>query len=417
MKYIRIACLFVLLVTCSTPEMELRLSEQDTVLNYQAQSWATMVISGGDWTLSADASYDWIAPAKTQGKGGELLSFSLQANLTDNSRSAQYSLRSGSQQQEIHILQETKPKQVLPPSKGAYKHVVILGVDGGGAFFRNTSTPNMDAIFDKGTVTFDWKAVYPTISAQNWGSMLHGVLPEFHRLTNQVVASTPFDPASPYPSIFRVVREAMPEANLASFCNWNPINVGIIEDGLEVQKGHAADDAAVAADVVSYLNNHEPTLLFVQFDSCDAAGHNGGYGSAKHLEAITAVDELIGRIHQTLKERTLLDDTLFMVVTDHGGTPGGSHGGDTEAETRVFFGAAGKTADSETPITDGDNRDIAAIAAFALGVECPESWTARVPTGVFRDVAGEERKDVSKGGKHETEDILSEADIAAIRDR
>lgn len=118
-----------------------------------------------------------------------------------------------------------------------------------------------------------------------------------------------------------------------------------------------------------------------------------------------------------MKERTLLDDTLFMVVTDHGGTPGGSHGGDSEAETRVFFGAAGKTADSETPIIDGDNRDIAAIAACALRVECPESWTARVPTGVFRDVTGEERKDVSKGGKHETEDILSEADIAAIRDR
>ena len=185
----------------------------------------------------------------------------------------------------------------------------------------------MDAIFAKGACTHYWKAVSPSISAQNWGSMLHGVLPEFHRLTNQIAGSLPYPMTSPYPSIFRVVREAMPEATLASFCNWSAVNIGIIEDGIGVVKWNGDDDTAVAAKVVSYLGGNVPTLLFVHFDSCDAAGHKNGYGSAGHLAAVSAVDGLIGQIHQALDRNGMLDDTLFMVVTDHGGTPQGSHGG------------------------------------------------------------------------------------------
>lgn len=418
MRFLRIAFLFALLAACSSPEVELRISEQSAVLDCQAQSWATMVTSGGDWTLSANGPYAWIVPAKTQGKMGDLISFAVQANQARTSRQAVYHIHSGSQSLEISILQEAEKVVSQPASKGAYKHVVILGVDGGGAFFQKTSTPNIDVIFDKGAVTYEWKAVYPTISAQNWGSMLHGVLPEFHRLTNSIVASMPYDPASPYPSIFRVVREAMPEAVLASFCNWDPVNIGIIEDGLGVHKWNGPDDPAVADAVMSYLEGQKPTLLFVHFDSCDGAGHGSGYGSTQHLSAITAVDGLIGRIHQALKDRNMLDDTLLMVVNDHGGTPGGTHGGDTEAETTVFFGAAGKTVDRDTPIVDGDNRDIAAIAACALGLECPETWTSRVPTGVFWDVTGGEHKEqeipVSEDRKHETEETPALSEIQRV---
>ena len=165
---------------------------------------------------------------------------------------------------------EAKP---IPVSKGAYKHVIIIGVDGGGAFFKNTSTPRMDAIFKNGAVSYRTKTSYPTISAQCWGSMLHSVLPEFHRLTNGTVGSKPFKPDSPFPSIFRLVKEAFPNANMASFCNWNPINIGIIEDNLGVVKG-TGNDPEVADKVVQYIQGNDPTLIFVQFDSVDGAGPN-----------------------------------------------------------------------------------------------------------------------------------------------
>ena len=49
-------------------------------------------------------------------------------------------------------------------SKGAYKHVVIVGVDGAGAFFKDTPTPRCDEIFAGQATTYRSKTSFPTIS-------------------------------------------------------------------------------------------------------------------------------------------------------------------------------------------------------------------------------------------------------------
>ena len=63
-----------------------------------------------------------------------------------------------------------------------------------------------------------------------------------HGLTNGRASSTPYPTDSIFPTMFRVIRENMPDAQLASFCNWNSINIGIIEDGLGVTKGSGGDE-------------------------------------------------------------------------------------------------------------------------------------------------------------------------------
>lgn len=294
----------------------------------------------------------------------------------------------------------------VPISKGAYKHVVILGVDGGGAFFSPSTTPKTHGIFSLGATSSTVKTSYPTISAQCWGSMLHGVLPEFHRLTNDIVAKRPYDPESAFPSIFRIVREAMPEAELASFCNWNPINYGIIEDNVGVYEG-TGNDQTVTDLVLNYLSGNNPAVLFVQFDSVDGAGHGSGYGSENHLKALSGVDEMIGRIFDALSKKISFGQTLFIVSADHGGTPGGSHGGDTPAERNVFLGVRGSTVAAGSVILDAEVQDIPAIAAYALGIDIPDTWTARVPSGVFPGVEATERRTpvipVNENRKHKTE--------------
>ena len=323
----------------------------------------------------------------------------------------------GGKKATCQVIVEAKP---IPISKGAYKHVFIIGVDGGGAFFKDTPTPRMDEIFRTGAVSYRAKTSYPTISAQCWGSMLHSVLPKFHRLTNGTVASKPFNPNSPFPSIFRIVKEARPDAKMASFCNWNPINVGIIEDNLGVVKD-TGNDPEVAAKVVNYVQNNDPTLLFVQFDSVDGAGHGSGYGSSKHLAAITAVDKLIGDIYDAVKQKNILDETLFIVSADHGGTPEGSHGGDTEAERYVFLGVTGPTVVIGGQIQNPEVRDIAAISAYALGLDFPETWTGIVPGGLFMGVEAMERHEMdpedipmSKYRKHQTEATPAIGDLTDV---
>jgi len=261
-----------------------------------------------------------------------------------------------------------------------YKRVAIFGVDGMGAFNLRADTPHMDALFTNGAVTYNALTSIPTVSGECWGSMLLGVGPETHGLTNAVVRCMPYDPSSPYPSVFRVAREAMPEAGLAAFSNWSHINTGIIEENLGVYKDTANNDAEVCEKLLAYLDANDPALLFVQFDEVDGAGQYG-FGSERFLKQITEADALIGRIVTKYQEKGWAGDTLFIVSADHGGN-GYGHGGDSDAEKLIFIGCAGKTVKAGI-LTEMNVKDIAAVAAYALGFEAPETWTAKVPEGIF----------------------------------
>ena len=285
-----------------------------------------------------------------------------------------------------------------------YKYVVVIGVDGAGAFFKNANTPNIDEIFANGAVTYNCLTADPTISAQCWGSLLHGVTPSVHGLTNAIVSSTAYPNNSKYPSFFRVIKENNENAVLASFCNWNPINVGIVENNIGVHKVGGISDANLTNEIIAYLNGNNPTALFVQFDEADGAGHSYGYGTESQLAKISEIDGYIGRIYEAYKQNGILDETLFIVTSDHGGS-GKSHGGLTDAEKYVMFAATGKNVQNGT-IGEIEIRDTAAIVLHALGYENPETWTARVPSGLFEGIeAGERPEYVDKESNryHETE--------------
>ena len=277
-----------------------------------------------------------------------------------------------------------------------YKHVFLLGVDGAGSFFKVADTPNMDRIFEKGATSYDVMTAIPTISAECWGSMLIGSSAQAHGLTNSIVGAKHYDEDSPIPSVFKRIRTAMPDAILASFSNWNPINHGIIEQSLGVTFGTGSDEE-VCDQIIAYLDGNNPTLLFAQFDSVDGAGHGNGYGTEAHLNQITVVDSLLGKIYDKLTDKGILEDSLFMVIADHGGTPFGSHGGTSDAEKIVFFGAVGKTIKTGT-IGEMNVRDSSAIILHALGLPLPEfkfgGFSAQIPENLFNGYTPTERQDI-----------------------
>lgn len=265
--------------------------------------------------------------------------------------------------------------------------VILFGIDGAGTFFEQANTPNLDRIFAKGAVCRRALTEIPSISAQCWGSMLHGVECGWHGLTNAIADVRPYPVDSPYPSVFRCIREAKPDVRLASFCDWDSVNIGIIENGLGVHKYHARD-CDLIDPAVAYIREADFALMYFHFDSVDGAGHRYGYGTAEHLAAIEKNDEFVGSIVAAIEERGWLEDTLLLVEADHGGTPnygyGGQHGGATEAEKFVSFFAAGPG------ILPGGFegmlvRDTPAVILHALGIPQPEGWTARVPAGLFAD--------------------------------
>lgn len=278
-----------------------------------------------------------------------------------------------------------------------YSHVIVLGVDGAGSWFKDADTPFFDEIFKDGAVTFSALSSKPTISAECWGSMLIGVGPEIHKLTNNKVSVLPYPIWSKHPTVFRRIRKAYPKAELGSYCDWNPINKGIVEKTLGVNK-KTAGDKELTPLICDYIREKKPDFLFVHFDSVDGAGHSNGYGTKPHLSAINNVDSLIGDVYSAIKDAAILEDTLFMVIADHGGTNNGdgkgSHGGWTDEEKYVTFAAIGKGLNAGE-IKEMNIRDLAAIVLYAFGIDIPDfdekGWTAQIPEGLFKDYQGEYR--------------------------
>lgn len=264
-----------------------------------------------------------------------------------------------------------------------YQYVALIGIDGMGNFNRKTETPCMDAIFADGAVTYDALSMDPTISAQNWGAMLLGANPAVHGLTNSIVSTHPYTNEK-LPSVFAMLRRQFPDAYLAACNNWNPINIGIIEDGIGADKHTAENDASLTPIILDCVAK-KPKYLFVQFDDTDGAGHRHGYGSEGHLAKITETDALVGQIYEAYRKAGILDETLFMVTADHGGNLR-SHGGYTDGEKYIYFAATGKGIE-KSRVGHMTTKDMAAVVLYALGLGVPaydaDGFSAQIPEGLF----------------------------------
>lgn len=287
----------------------------------------------------------------------------------------------------------TAKKTYESASFGAYKHVFIIGIDGAGSFFPNVDTPNFDRIFADGAVNYNVRTEVPSDSGPNWASMLTGVSYFKHLIHNGSSGEVQRDSSTKYPTVFGVLRAAQPEAELASFVNWNNVNYGMIETDLNVTEHQNGDDNALTDDICAYFDEgNKPAIFFVQIDGVDAAGHGYGSGSKEYADAIHIADGYIGRIYDALERNGLMEDGLFIVTADHGHKIEGGHGRFSKREQHTTIAAAGKTViKGGTMDALTRDRDIAAITLFALGVDKTSRMSARVPANLFEDTAGEAR--------------------------
>lgn len=274
-----------------------------------------------------------------------------------------------------------------------YDRVIIFGVDGAGALIREGNTPNFNKIFSNGKITYEARATVPTVSAPGWGAVFYGVPGHIHGMDNGFAEAIQKNNKL-YPSIFKLTKEAYPDADVASFTNWKAHNWGMIERdcGIFMYPNDQTEPTKeeIVEHIATYLEETDPKLLFVFFGDLDTYLHNKGFGSKEYFEEMTRTDIQIGRVYDELVKRGLLENSLILFITDHGGT-GGTHGGDSDSETAITFAAAGPRLDTQGVIEDMEIQDVAAIVLYALGIEQPENQTGRVPKGIFPGVGGGKR--------------------------
>jgi len=261
------------------------------------------------------------------------------------------------------------------------RRVVILGLDGAmGPAVREADTPNIDAVAAAGVVTYTARTVVPSASFEAWGAMFHGVGPDKHRIDGD----HPCGEDVPWPSFAKVLHEQRPTATCASFSCWEPINSRILEPSCPCERVSLPDPQLVAA-ATQYIRRTPPHLLFMQLDFIDGAGHREGYGTRAYLEQITATDRLVGDVLSAVREAGVWEDTLIILLSDHGGE-GTSHGSDHPDCLTTFWAASGPGVTAGEELKASVHiADTAPVVARFLGLDAPAGWDAHVPEGVFVD--------------------------------
>ena len=157
-----------------------------------------------------------------------------------------------------------------------------------------------------------------------------------------------------------------------------------MRDAMTVQRVIEAN-AYVGEDGKYHEKADGYAISYMHLDQVDHAGHNYGYSKPGYIHAISRVDNLIGWLYDAFEEAGMLEDTLFILCTDHGHRyPGGhkNHGKNTDEEVNITFAVAGKTVKSGTP-GKYVNTDLAAVVSYALGVKACDEWQGLVPYDMF----------------------------------
>ncbi|OHT13092.1 Type I phosphodiesterase/nucleotide pyrophosphatase [Tritrichomonas foetus] len=267
--------------------------------------------------------------------------------------------------------------------KEKVKRVFIFGIDGIGIFPRMNPTPFIQSLLESSLHTFSGLTVSPTLSGPAWGSILHSVEPDKHNLTN--FCHTPFRPDSPYPSIFRVVREKYINASISVLTSWEPIIKGMLEPDIGIDGGVRKNDESLINSFIDYLIKNDPKLSFLMLDETDYYGHRYGYFSREQSDYLYIVDGYLQKIYDMLVKKNYVNDSLIMLVTDHGG--GGvhpnKHGSDEFSDKQVFFICSGPNIDS----SEFDNfsvKDIGAFVSHFLGIKQPPLWEGKLPKQIVK---------------------------------
>ncbi len=271
-------------------------------------------------------------------------------------------------------------------------YVVVIGYDGlSPRGLAEAATPNIDRLLATGASTMVARAVMPTSSSSNWGSMIMGVGPEQHGITSNewqpdkyTIAPAVPGPAGFSETMFSAVRRLRPSAHIAVFHDWKDFG-RLVEPGVPNHISHEMGPRLTMRKAVEYYRRHKPQLLFVHLDHIDTAGHRSGWHTATYREAVELADQLTGDIVKAVADAGLLEQTAFLLTSDHGGI-GTKHGGETMDELLIPWLVSGPGVAKGRKITHPVNTyDTACTALALLGVPPPSSWICRTVVEAFSD--------------------------------
>jgi hypothetical protein len=217
---------------------------------------------------------------------------------------------------------------------------LIVGIDGAQyEKMRALNLPTFSRLYSTVAYTggvYGSSSQQDTLSGPGWATILTGVWANKHKITSNGSGLADAN----FPSIFKRVRDASPNAYIASVASWSPINDSffakdIARNNLNVT---GKSDAETINTTLHVLQSTPADLVFVHLSDPDNVAHVHCFGTA-YNQALATADRQLGQLLDAVGKRAASgDDWLVLVTTDHGRQPpsGCNHGGQTTMEKNIF---------------------------------------------------------------------------------
>ena len=230
--------------------------------------------------------------------------------------------------------------------------IALDGLRGDGIPMSNT--PNIDALLDgtwapgyQGAAAWDAWCLTDAVtdSAPNHHAIMTGATAtqsgvegnqdypngDLENFPHYLTVMEAIDPSYNTAKLFTYPRDreidAFPDYKLDFTDEGNADNMAAIvaqtyEDHRETDEGGDDHNMGTSWDLGT-----DPDALFLFFDEIDAVGHGAGWSTEAYFDAVSVVDEQLGRVFTAIRERPTFDEEswLIIITSDHGGLNNG-HG-------------------------------------------------------------------------------------------
>jgi predicted AlkP superfamily pyrophosphatase or phosphodiesterase len=264
--------------------------------------------------------------------------------------------------------------------------VLVMGIDGVRPdVLAEVPTPKLDALAAEGSFTAHARTGFPSVSGPGWSSLLIGVWPEKHGVTDNEFEGERYDR---YPDFLTRIERVRPELSTFAVADWLPLVRAeevhpTISDSIDVKEvldgydlGWPEADARSVDLAIARLKTADPDAMFVYLGNPDETSHHDKSIGVGYRAAIARADEEVGRLVDAVRARPTYprENWLILVSTDHGRLADGDHGGDTDEERTIFFLASGPSVLRGAALDSTFVVDVAVTALIHLGIAIDPAW-------------------------------------------
>lgn len=256
----------------------------------------------------------------------------------------------------------------MEPEDHPADRVIVILVDGARPDYileYASTTSGYSRILRDGVWYSNAYAYTPSYSVPARASMSTGLPHEVSGVTsNWYKGGEP-----PYPSIFSLAYEEDLKVAVVGDSIIEDLFGQYVDVYIPIEENSDQMEKAVSEAIRLLESSDPPDLLWVSLVEVDEAGHEYGAAGQNYRDALVESGELIGELLGRLDDLGMLDDTLVVVVSDHGHLDTGGHGGDEEEVVRTVLALIGVGVDGGKRI---DRKvtyaSVASTVAFALGL-------------------------------------------------